>query len=160
MLLEHVPEELKKNNCLGTCFKSSMLTIITLLALSIGSLLGGTAIVESIFMWPGVGKLAVDAISTRDYQVIQVYVIWMAIIYVVINLITDLVYHYLDPRIRIQGREGNGMSGEDLRLKNKRLKKDYSTLKLGFFLALVAGLLFIAYFGQYIVPYDICTRFK
>ena len=86
--------------------KSSMLTIITLLALSIGSLLGGTAIVESIFMWPGVGKLAVDAISTRDYQVIQVYVIWMAIIYVVINLITDLVYHYLDPRIRIKGREG------------------------------------------------------
>ena len=74
-------------------------------------------------MWPGVGKLAVDAISTRDYQVIQVYVIWMAIIYVVINLITDLVYHYLDPRIRIQGREGNGMSGEDLRLKNKRLKE-------------------------------------
>ena len=94
-----------------------MLTIITLLALSIGSLLGGTAIVESIFMWPGVGKLAVDAISTRDYQVIQVYVIWMAIIYVVINLITDLVYHYLDPRIRIQGREGNGMSGEDFKIK-------------------------------------------
>ncbi len=86
--------------------KSSMLTIVTLLGLSLGSLLGGTAIVESIFMWPGVGKLAVDAISTRDYQVIQVYVIWMAIIYVAINLITDIVYHYLDPRIRIQGEGG------------------------------------------------------
>ena len=86
--------------------KSAMLTIVTLLGLSLGSLLGGTAIVESIFMWPGVGKLAVDAISTRDYQVIQVYVIWMAIIYVVINLITDIIYHYLDPRIRIQGEEG------------------------------------------------------
>lgn len=86
--------------------KSAMLTIITLLGLSIGSLLGGTAIVESIFMWPGVGKLVVDAISTRDYQVIQVYVIWMAIIYVAINLITDLVYHYLDPRIRLKGAEG------------------------------------------------------
>lgn len=86
--------------------KSSMLTIITLLGLSLGSLLGGTAIIESIFMWPGVGKLAVDAISTRDYQVLQVYVIWMAIIYVVINLITDIVYHYLDPRIRIKGGEG------------------------------------------------------
>ena len=86
--------------------KSSMLTIVTLLGLSLGSLLGGTAIVESIFMWPGVGKLAVDAISSRDYQVIQVYVIWMAIIYVAINLITDIVYHYLDPRIRIQGEEG------------------------------------------------------
>ncbi len=86
--------------------KSSMLTIVTLLGLSLGSLLGGTAIVESIFMWPGVGKLAVDAISSRDYQVIQVYAIWMAIIYVAINLITDIVYHYLDPRIRIQGEEG------------------------------------------------------
>lgn len=81
--------------------KASMLTIVTLLALSIGSLLGGTAIVESIFMWDGVGKLAVDAILTRDYPIIQAYVIWMAIIYVVVNLITDIIYHYLDPRIRL-----------------------------------------------------------
>lgn len=55
--------------------KASMLTIVTLLALSIGSLLGGTAIVESIFMWDGVGKMAVDAITMRDYPVIQAYVI-------------------------------------------------------------------------------------
>lgn len=73
--------------------KSSMLTIITLLALSIGNLLGGTAIIESIFMWDGVGKLAVDAITMRDYPVIQAYVVWMAIIYVLVNLITDLLYH-------------------------------------------------------------------
>lgn len=85
--------------------KASMLTIITLLALSIGSLLGGTAIVESIFMWDGVGKMAVDAITMRDYPVIQAYVIWMAVIYVVVNLITDLVYHYLDPRIRLGQEE-------------------------------------------------------
>nr|WP_320024070.1 nickel ABC transporter permease [uncultured Acetobacterium sp.] len=81
---------------------SSMLTIITLLALSIGSLLGGTAIVESIFMWDGVGKLAVDSIMMRDYPMIQAYVIWMALIYVLVNLITDLIYHYLDPRIRLE----------------------------------------------------------
>ena len=81
--------------------KSSMLTIITLLALSIGSLLGGTAIIESIFMWDGVGKLAVDAINMRDYPIIQAYVVWMSIIYVVVNLITDILYHYLDPRIRL-----------------------------------------------------------
>ena len=81
--------------------KSSMLTIITLLALSIGSLLGGTAIIESIFMWDGVGKLAVDAITMRDYPLIQAYVVWMAIIYVLVNLITDLLYHALDPRIRL-----------------------------------------------------------
>ena len=81
--------------------KSALLTIITLLALSIGSLLGGTAIIESIFMWDGVGKLAVDAITMRDYPIIQAYVVWMAIIYVLVNLITDLLYHAMDPRIRL-----------------------------------------------------------
>ena len=86
--------------------KSSMLTIMTLLALSIGNLLGGTAIIESIFMWDGVGKLAVDAITMRDYPMIQAYVVWMAIIYVIVNLITDLLYHALDPRIRLGVSEG------------------------------------------------------
>ncbi len=83
--------------------RASLVTIITLLTLSIGSLLGGTAIVESIFMWDGVGKLAVDAINMRDYPVIQAYVMWMAIIYVFVNLITDLSYRVLDPRIRLGG---------------------------------------------------------
>ncbi len=83
--------------------KSSMLTIITLLALSIGSLLGGTTIVETIFMWDGVGKMAVDAITMRDYPIIQAYVAWMAVIYVLVNLITDIIYHYLDPRVRLGG---------------------------------------------------------
>lgn len=83
--------------------KASMLTIMTLLALSIGSLLGGTAIVESIFMWDGVGKLAVDAINMRDYPLIQAYVMWMAIIYVVVNLVADILYHQFDPRIRLGG---------------------------------------------------------
>lgn len=85
--------------------KASLVTIITLLTLSIGSLLGGTAIVESIFMWDGVGKMAVDAINMRDYPIIQAYVMWMAIIYVVANLITDLSYRFLDPRIRLGGIE-------------------------------------------------------
>lgn len=85
--------------------RASLVTIMTLLTLSIGSLLGGTAIVESIFMWDGVGKLAVDAINMRDYPIIQAYVMWMAIIYVLVNLITDLSYHVLDPRIRLGGME-------------------------------------------------------
>ena len=85
--------------------KSSILTIITLMALSIGSLLGGTAIVESIFMWDGVGKLAVDSITMRDYPMIQAYVVWMAVIYVLVNLISDLLCHALDPRIRLGVRE-------------------------------------------------------
>lgn len=83
--------------------RSSLIMIITLLSLSMGSLLGGTAIVETIFMWDGVGKMAVDAISTRDYPLIQAYVVWMSIIYVCVNLAADLAYHYLDPRIRYGG---------------------------------------------------------
>jgi len=111
-----VLEELNKDYVLGarargirenrilvfSVLKTSMLTIMTLLALSVGSLLGGTAVVESIFMWDGVGKMAVDAITMRDYPVIQVYVIWMALIYVCVNLFTDIIYHYLDPRIRLK----------------------------------------------------------
>ena len=110
-----VLEELNKDYVLGAkargvsykvilwknVLKASMLTIMTLLALSIGSLLGGTAIIESIFMWDGVGKLAVDAINMRDYPLIQAYVMWMAMIYVVVNLAADLLYHHLDPRIRL-----------------------------------------------------------
>lgn len=86
--------------------RSSLMTIVTLLALSVGSLLGGTAIVETIFMWDGVGKLAVDAIMMRDYPLIQAYVVWMAIIYVGVNLVADLLYPVLDPRVKL------GMGGE------------------------------------------------
>ena len=90
---------------LKSVMKASLVTIITLLTISTGSLLGGTAIVESIFMWDGVGKMAVDAINMRDYPIIQAYVMWMAIIYVLVNLITDVSYRYLDPRIRLGGTE-------------------------------------------------------
>ena len=82
--------------------RCALIMIITLLALSIGNLLGGTAIVETIFMWDGVGKMAVDAILMRDYPLIQAYVVWMAIIYVVVNLLADLLYHYLDPRVKYE----------------------------------------------------------
>ena len=81
--------------------KNAMLTIVTMIGLSIGSLMGGTTIVESIFVWPGVGKLVIDAIAQRDYPLIQGYVVWMALIFVVINLLTDLSYRLLDPRVRL-----------------------------------------------------------
>ena len=77
--------------------------LITLLALSAGSLLGGTAVVESVFMWDGVGKLAVDAIEMRDYPMIQAYVMWMALIYVCVNFLADLAGRLLDPRTGIGG---------------------------------------------------------
>lgn len=81
--------------------KTAMMTIVTLLALSLGSLLGGTAIVESIFLWDGIGQMAVDAISMRDYPIILSYVMWTAIIYVLVNLAADLIYRHLDPRVRL-----------------------------------------------------------
>ena len=72
--------------------------------MSIGSLMGGATIIETIFEWKGVGKMAVDAISLKDFPVIQCYILWMAVIYVVINLIVDLLYRFLDPRIRLEGK--------------------------------------------------------
>lgn len=89
----------------GSVLKNVMIILVTLLALSIGDLLGGTAVVETIFQWDGVGKLAVDSITMRDYPMIQAYVVWMAIIYVGVNLVADLVYHFLDPRVRLGGEQ-------------------------------------------------------
>ncbi|MBR3457437.1 MAG: ABC transporter permease [Selenomonadaceae bacterium] len=85
--------------------RSALVMIVTLLALSVGSLLGGTAIVETIFMWDGVGKMAVDAILARDYPLIQAYVVWMSVIYVFVNLSADIAYYFLNPRVRYGGGE-------------------------------------------------------
>ena len=73
---------------------------ITLYAMTFGSLLGGSAIIESIFAWNGVGKLAVDAITARDYPMIQGYVLWMAVIFLIVNAAADLCCRAADPRIR------------------------------------------------------------
>lgn len=80
---------------------NAMLPIVTLMGMTTGALLGGAAIVESLFVWPGVGQMAVDAIFTRDYPLIQGYVMWMAIIYVTLNLLVDLWTHLRDPRIQL-----------------------------------------------------------
>lgn len=88
-------------NVLPSCLPA----LLTMLTLSAGSLLGGTAVVESIFMWDGVGKLAVDAIFMRDYPMIQAYVLWMALIYMLLNLAADISYGRLDPRIRLNEKE-------------------------------------------------------
>ena len=83
---------------------NSLLSVITMFGMSIGSLMGGATIIETIFEWKGVGKMAVDAIAVKDFPVIQCYILWMALIYVVINLIVDLLYRFLDPRIRLEGK--------------------------------------------------------
>ena len=83
---------------------NSLLSVITMFGMSIGSLLGGATIIETIFEWQGIGKMAVDAIGVKDFPIIQGYVLWMALIYVSVNLIVDLLYQFLDPRIRL-GKE-------------------------------------------------------
>lgn len=87
----------------GNVLKSVLLRMVTLLFLSAGSLLGGTAIVETIFMWNGVGKMAVDAVSMHDIPVIQAYLVWMAAIYLLLHLIADLLMGALDPRAKLEG---------------------------------------------------------
>lgn len=82
---------------------NSILPLITMLGLSLGSLLGGTAVVEVIFSYPGLGNLAVDAITSMDYSLIQGYVLWIALIYMVLNLLVDISYNRLDPRIKAEG---------------------------------------------------------
>lgn len=79
---------------------NAMLPLVTLLGLSLGSLLGGTAVVEVLFSYPGLGNLAVEAITNYDYPLVQGYVLWIALIYMVINLIIDATYRKIDPRIQ------------------------------------------------------------
>ena len=84
----------------GHVLRNCLMPLVTLLGISFGTMLGGSTIVESIFTWPGVGKMAVDAITSRDYPVIQGYVVWMAVIFLVINAIVECSYSLMDPRVR------------------------------------------------------------
>ncbi|WP_019415565.1 nickel ABC transporter permease [Paenisporosarcina sp. TG20] len=81
-------------------FRNALLPTITFLGIQFGSLLGGTVIVEQVFAWPGVGRLIIDAINQRDYPVIQGGVIFLAVIMVLVNLIVDISYSFIDPRIK------------------------------------------------------------
>ena len=84
----------------GNVLKNIMGVVITLTAISVGSLLGGVVIIETLFNRPGIGSLLMAAISSRDYPVIQAAVVWMALAYFVVNLLTDLSYRRFNPRIR------------------------------------------------------------
>ena len=81
--------------------RNAMLPTLTVLGLQVGSLLGGTVIIESIFAWPGLGSLLLDAINNRDYVVVQAGLLYLVMLYVLLNLLTDLLYGVLDPRIRL-----------------------------------------------------------
>lgn len=79
---------------------NSMIPIVTIFGLSLGSLMAGSVVVETIFLWPGIGKLVMDSITARDYPVVQGFVLLISVIYVLVNLLTDISYHKLDPRIQ------------------------------------------------------------
>ena len=83
---------------------NALLPLITLLGLAFGSLLGGAAVVEIVFSWPGLGFMVVQAITYRDFQTVQAVVLWIAFMYMVINLVVDLSYNHLDPRLRKAGQ--------------------------------------------------------
>ena len=86
----------------GNVLPNSLLPLITMLGLSVGSLLGGTSVVEIIFSYPGLGNLAVSAIMSADYFLLQGYVLWVSVIYMMINLLVDISYNYVDPRMRLR----------------------------------------------------------
>lgn len=81
-------------------FPNALLPLVTMLGLSLGSLLGGTAVVEVIFGYQGLGNLAVTAITAMDYPLVQGFVLWIALIYMAVNLVVDISSEFLDPRIR------------------------------------------------------------
>lgn len=85
----------------GHALKNAMIPVITVIGGEIGGLLGGAVVTESIFSWPGVGRLAVNSISKRDYPMIQGITLMLCISYLVINLLIDIIYAWVDPRIRL-----------------------------------------------------------
>jgi len=82
--------------------KNASIPIVTIVGIELGTLLGGSVITETIFAWPGVGRLSVQAIFNRDYPVVQAAVFLLASTFVIVNLLVDVVYTYLDPRIRFR----------------------------------------------------------
>lgn len=83
--------------------RNSMIPIVTAIGMHLGELLGGAVLVESIFSWPGVGRFAVQAVSNRDYPVLQCFILMMTTIFVLCNLFVDIIYAFIDPRIRLAG---------------------------------------------------------
>lgn len=82
-------------------FRNALIPITTILGLQFGTLLAGTIVTETIFSWPGIGRLTVQAISSRDYPLLQGCILVIAVSYVVVNLLTDLLYAVIDPRVRL-----------------------------------------------------------
>ena len=83
-------------------FRNALIPVITMLGMQLAGLLGGSVITETIFAWPGIGRLSYNAINTKDIPLVQACLIFIAIIFVLMNLLVDLLYGALDPRARVQ----------------------------------------------------------
>jgi peptide/nickel transport system permease protein len=83
-------------------FRNALIPILTILGLQFGALLAGTIVTETIFSWPGIGRLTVQAINARDYPLLQGCILLIAVTYVFVNLLTDVVYVVVDPRVRFE----------------------------------------------------------
>lgn len=83
-------------------FRNALIPILTILGLQFGTLLAGTIVTETIFSWPGIGRLAVQAIGARDYPLLQGCILLIAVSYVLVNLFTDFIYVLVDPRVRLE----------------------------------------------------------
>lgn len=99
---------LKERTVIGVhVFKNSLIPVVTAVGMHAGEMLGGAVVVENIFAWPGVGRFAVSAIYNRDYPVMQCFILFMVVIFVVCNLLVDICYAWLDPRIRLAGGDNS-----------------------------------------------------
>ena len=84
-------------------FRNAMLPVITTLGMVFSFLLGANVLVEKVFAWPGIGSYAVEALIASDYAPVQGFVLTMAVMYVLLNLIIDILYGVIDPRVRLEG---------------------------------------------------------
>jgi peptide/nickel transport system permease protein len=91
----------ERNVVVGHALRSALVPVVTVVGLQFGRLLGGAVVVESVFAWPGVGRLIIQAVEQRDYTVVSAALLWLVMVFVLINLLTDITYAYLDPRIRL-----------------------------------------------------------
>ncbi|MFT4029580.1 MAG: ABC transporter permease [Protaetiibacter sp.] len=89
---------------LAHAIRNSLIPIVTVIGLYAGGILGGTVVIETVFSWPGMGRLIVDSIGYRDYAVVQAGIVLITFVFVTVNLIVDVLYGYLDPRVRLVGK--------------------------------------------------------
>jgi peptide/nickel transport system permease protein len=84
--------------------RNALVPVVTVIGQQVGALLGGAVIIESVFAWPGVGSLILAGLAARDYQVVQGALLALVFVYIFVNLVTDITYGFIDPRIRVGAR--------------------------------------------------------